>query len=101
MSAFAPSSRLTLLDGMEWQSIRMASPKVCAVRAHELPQRPVIGLVEPLDPAQGLLDAEAAAIDFLSVATIRGIVPSPPATRMERVLAKGGSRPSNIRGSSS
>ncbi len=31
-------------------------------------------------------------------ATTRGTVPRPPATRIERTLTKGGSRPSNIRG---
>ena len=67
----------------------------------QAPQRAVIGLVQPLDAPDRLVDRDALAVDFLGVADDARDRASPPATRIERVLAKEGRRPSNMRGSSS
>ena len=61
----------------------------------------MIGLVKPLDAPDGLVDRQPPGINFLGFADDARDSPEPPATRIERVFAKVGSRPSNIRGSSS
>ena len=67
----------------------------------ELAQHAVIGLVEPLDPPQRLVDGRRPAIDLLPVGDDPRDGAEPAGDPHRAVLAKGGSRPSNMRGSSS
>ena len=64
-------------------------------------QRLVIGLVDGFDPRQRFGERQPAGIDVEPLADQLGTVPSPPATRAERMLAKGGTGSANMRGSSS
>ena len=56
------------MDGIEWQSISTRRAEIAMHARQQAAQRAVIGLVQPLDAPQRVVDRDALVVDLLRVA---------------------------------